>query len=147
MKVSRLLPFLLMPMLLGNVQADNSRDKEDLAIVAKSGATHAYSRMNKEDYLTLDNIEELSTHKVSPKITLRYLQKFRVVYNLSTKQVDHLKNAGVNDKVIDYLQATRYMYGEQDRFMNPDYDPFHGYDEDYFRIHHYYPSPDGVKPW
>jgi hypothetical protein len=141
-----LLLFLLLPLALWAGQ-----QKDDLVIVAHSGADGAYARMRAEKYLTLANIEELSSHKVSSEITLRYLLKFQVVYKMDQDRINQLKKAGVSEKVIDYLVSTVHRYGSDDRYMDPNYDPFHGYDEDYFRLHHYYPpsadNPSGSKPW
>jgi hypothetical protein len=121
--------------------------KQDMAVVAHSGATHAYEKMRAEHYFSVSDVAELTRHKVDPDITLRYLQKFQVAYRLNPSQVNQLKEAGTSKKVLGYMQASAHMYGTKDRNMNPNYNPFNSFNEDFLRIHHYYPDPSRSKTW
>jgi hypothetical protein len=137
---------ILLPVFTLSLHA-SKQPRQDMAVVAHSGATHAYEKMRAQHYLSISDVAELSRRKVDPNITLRYLQKFQVAYYLNPSQVNQLKEAGVSKKVLNYMQASAHMYGTKDRNMNPDYNPFNSFNEDFFRIHHYYPDPSRSKTW
>lgn len=55
---------------------------------------------------TLDEIVQMSKQGVAPEEIIRRLKETGAVYELSGSKLAALREAGVSDKVLDYLQQT-----------------------------------------
>ena len=84
-------------------------------------------RMAVFDPLELSDIMELSQKKISSEFLLRYLRSTAHVYTLDSQDVVLLRQAGVQNKVIDYLMATPSLYAM--RYSEPGYryEPYYYY--------------------
>jgi hypothetical protein len=65
-------------------------------------------RINKEQQLTLKDIENLSDAGISDSKIINIIDATGSVYHLSSADVASLKNAGVSERVIDYMLQTGY---------------------------------------
>lgn len=65
-------------------------------------------RINKEQQLTLKDIENLSDAGISDSKIINIIDATGSVYHLSSADVARLKNAGVSEHVIDYMLQTGY---------------------------------------
>ncbi len=89
-------PFLLLP------NQESAREE-----VEKSGvAPELIAKMLKGHGLNLDEIEQVATKGVSADTLTKYLRSVGSVYQLTTKDIDRLREAHVSDAVIDYLLTT-----------------------------------------
>jgi len=56
--------------------------------------------------LTLEDVKELAKAKVGDDLIISQIKSTRTVYRLSSAQIIELKNAGVSQKVLDYMINT-----------------------------------------
>ncbi|MCX6952785.1 MAG: hypothetical protein NTV51_11555 [Verrucomicrobia bacterium] len=75
--------------------------------VAERGApTALVANFQRGARLSLADIEQLAVLKVPDDVTLAYLRDTGTAYQLTTWQIARMHDAGVSDRVIDYLLAT-----------------------------------------
>lgn len=81
-----------------------------------SGAPAALvGKMQRGDRLALADLETLARHRVPDDTVLAYLRETGATYELTTAQIDQLRDAGVTVRVIDYLLATPTRVARRDR--------------------------------
>ena len=83
-----------------------------------------YQKIRRWRKTELTEIEHLAKKGVPPADTLRHLQESKAVYHLTTKDIDRLRAAGVEEEVIDYLLSTPRLGNQRLRQPNPFRDPF-----------------------
>ncbi|MBP9913938.1 MAG: hypothetical protein KBF26_11095 [Opitutaceae bacterium] len=76
-------------------------------LAAEHGASAALvETLQRGGRLSLADIERLTILKVPDDTTLAYLRRNGAAYELTLVQIDQMRNAGVSERVIDYLLAS-----------------------------------------
>ena len=63
-------------------------------------------KMERGGRLALTDLETLARHQIPDETVLAYLRQSGAAYELTTAQIDQMREAGVSVRVIDYLLAT-----------------------------------------
>ena len=63
-------------------------------------------KMERGDRLALTDMETLARQQVPDDTVLAYLRQTGAAYELTTAQIDQMREAGVSVRVIDYLLST-----------------------------------------
>lgn len=74
--------------------------------------------------IELTEIEQLAEKGVASEDILRHFQESRAVYHLTTKDIDRLRAAKVDEDVVDYILSTPKLEERRTLRVNPFYDPF-----------------------
>ncbi|MBN2480055.1 MAG: hypothetical protein JXA94_07490 [Parachlamydiales bacterium] len=80
-------------------------DEQDRKIMERT-SPRTVERMDKQEPLTIGDIIKLSQGGVSDDTIIRYIQDTRTTYNLSQAQINRLQEAGVSQRVINYMIET-----------------------------------------
>jgi outer membrane lipoprotein SlyB len=80
-------------------------DEQDRKIMEQS-SPRTVERMDRGEPLTISDVIKLSQGGVSDESIIRYLKKTESTYNLSQAQINRLKDAGVSQRVINYMVNT-----------------------------------------
>ena len=85
----------------------SGQEKADLITVRDSGVSSAtYDKMVHGDPLSLSDICALERAHVDEGVILRYLRERGTVYYLSSHDISRLKEQGVSQSLVDYMQQT-----------------------------------------
>jgi hypothetical protein len=108
---------LLLALSLAALSGCATAARRQAAVTAsQSGAPAALvSKMQQGDRLALTDLETLARSQVSDDTVLAYLRETGATYELTTAQIDQLREAGVTVRVIDYLLATPTRAARRDR--------------------------------
>ncbi len=80
-------------------------DEQDRKMMEQS-SPRTVERMDHGEPLTISDVIKLSQGGVSDETIIRYIKRSETTYNLSQAQIDRLKEAGVNQRVINYMVNT-----------------------------------------
>lgn len=80
-------------------------DEEDRKILQKN-SPRTLSRMDRGEPITVDDVIQLHQGGISDDTILRYIQETRTSYTLNQKQIRRLQQAGVSQRVIQYMIET-----------------------------------------
>jgi len=80
-------------------------DEQDRKIMEKT-SPRTVERMDLKEPLTINDIIKLSQGGVSDDTIIRYLRDTKTTYNLSQSQINRLQEAGVSQRVINYMIET-----------------------------------------
>jgi hypothetical protein len=125
MKLSRLLLFLVVPLLVAC--GPTPQQQADYGAVQRSGVNPAvYDKMVHGDSLSLGDIEDLSRAHVNDGVVLRYLRDQGTIYSLNSADVTNLRRAGVSQSIVDYMLQTARAYYDYPPLYDPWYGPWWG---------------------
>ncbi len=82
-----------------------SLDSQDREVMQKN-SPDTVERIDHGHQLTIDDIKKMSENGLSDNVIIGQIQATNSVYYLSTNEVIDLKNAGVSQRVIDYMVQT-----------------------------------------
>jgi len=82
-----------------------SLDEQDKKIMNQT-SPRTVERMDRGEPLTIGDIIKLSQGGVSDETIIRYIQQTRTTYNLSQAQITRLQEAGVSQRIINYMVDT-----------------------------------------
>ncbi len=82
-----------------------SLDSEDREVMEKN-SPDTVERIDHRQQLSIDDIKKMSENGLSDNVIIGQIQATNSVYYLSTNQIIDLKNAGVSQRVIDYMVQT-----------------------------------------
>lgn len=80
-------------------------DEQDRKIMEKT-SPRTVDRMDRKEPLTINDLIKLSQGGVSDDTIIRYIQETRTTYNLNQAQINRLQEAGVSQRVINYMVDT-----------------------------------------
>lgn len=80
-------------------------DEQDRKVMEKS-SPRTVDRMDRAEPLTLNDIIKLSQGGVSDNTIIQYIHKQKTQYNLTQTQIRRLQDAGVSQRVINYMVNT-----------------------------------------
>ncbi|NGX27961.1 MAG: hypothetical protein K940chlam1_00133 [Candidatus Anoxychlamydiales bacterium] len=80
-------------------------DEQDRKIMERT-SPRTVERMDRKEPLTINDLIKLSQGGVSDDTIIRYIQDTRTTYNLSQAQINRLQEAGVSQRVINYMIDT-----------------------------------------
>jgi outer membrane lipoprotein SlyB len=79
-----------------------SLDEQDRKVMQKT-SPRTVDRMDRREPLTVNDVIKLSQGGVSDESIIRYLQQTGSTYNLSQAQIRRLQDAGVSQRVVNYM--------------------------------------------
>ena len=77
-------------------------DEQDRKVMERT-SPRTVDRMDRSEPLTVNDIIKLSQGGVSDDSIIRYMQRTQTTYNLSQAQIRRLQDAGVSQRVINYM--------------------------------------------
>lgn len=77
-------------------------DEQDRKVMEQN-SPRTVDRMDRGEPLTINDVIKLSQGGVSDSTIIQYMQKTNTTYNLSQAQVRRLQDAGVSERVINYM--------------------------------------------
>lgn len=77
-------------------------DEQDRRVIERS-SPRTVDRMDRGDPLTINDVIKLSQGSVSDDSIIQYMRERGTAYNLTQTQVRRLKDAGVSQRVINYM--------------------------------------------
>jgi uncharacterized protein YcfJ len=77
-------------------------DEQDRKVMQRT-SPRTVERMDRSEPLTVNDVIKLSQGGVSDESIIRYLQQTGSTYNLSQAQIRRLQDAGVSQRVINYM--------------------------------------------
>jgi uncharacterized protein YcfJ len=80
-------------------------DEQDRKIMEQS-SPRTVDRMDRGEPLTINDIIKLHEGGVSDDTIIRYIRESKTTYNLSQAQIRRLQNAGVSQRVINFMMET-----------------------------------------
>jgi uncharacterized protein YcfJ len=80
-------------------------DEQDKKVMEKS-SPRTVERMNRNEPLTLNDVIKLSQGGVSDNTIIQYIHDQKTQYNLTQTQIRRLRDAGVSQRVINYMVDT-----------------------------------------
>lgn len=80
-------------------------DTQDKKVMEQS-SPRTVDRMDRGDPLTINDIIKLHESGISDETTLRYIRQTKTSYDLNQAQIRRLQNAGVSQRVIDFMLET-----------------------------------------
>lgn len=80
-------------------------DEQDRKVMERT-SPRTVERMDRREPLTVNDVIKLSQGGVSDESIIRYLQQSGTTYNLSQAQIRRLQDAGVSQRVINYMVDT-----------------------------------------
>jgi surface antigen len=80
-------------------------DEQDRKIMQES-SPRTVERMDHQEPLGINDVIKLSQGGVSDETIIRYMKRTQTTYNLSQAQINRLKEAGVSQRVINYMINT-----------------------------------------
>src|SRR5581483_6658484 len=99
-------------------------ERDRVALQRHGVSAMVEDKMLHGDWLSLNDIVELSQRGLSPQFIIRYLDATAPVYRLSSSDVVQLRHAGVSPEVIDYLLATPEYYARRVYYAPYPYYPY-----------------------
>ncbi len=91
----------------------SDEQKADYDQVARAGVSPAiYDKMVHGDPLSINDIIAISKARVNDGVIIRYIRDHGAVYFLDSSDVQHLRNEGVSQSVVDYMLQTSRNYGD-----------------------------------
>lgn len=91
--------------IVGGALIGASLDDQDRKVMERT-SPRTVERMDRAEPLTISDVIRLSQGGVTDETIVRYIQGTRTSYNLSQAQVQRLQNAGVSQRVINYMVDT-----------------------------------------
>jgi len=88
----------------------NSADREQEARL-KAQAPQTYERVNQGSPLTLADVKALAKAGISEDVIINQIHNSRTVFQLSAADIIDLRDAGVSDKVVNYMIDTPATVG------------------------------------
>ncbi|MBS0653947.1 MAG: hypothetical protein JSR39_10545 [Verrucomicrobia bacterium] len=82
-----------------------SLDSDDREVMEQK-SPDTVKRIDDGEQLTTDDIKKMSQNGLSDNVIIGQIQATNSVYYLSTNEIIDLKNAGVSQRVIDYMIQT-----------------------------------------
>jgi len=82
-----------------------SLDSDDREVMQQN-SPDTVDRIDHGQQLKLDDVKEMSKNGLSDNVIIGQIQSTKSVYYLSTNEIIDLKNAGVSQRVIDYMIQT-----------------------------------------
>jgi uncharacterized protein YcfJ len=79
-----------------------SLDEQDRKVMERT-SPRTVDRMDRREPLTVNDVIKLSQGGVSDESIIRYMQQSGTTYNLSQAQIRRLQDAGVSQRVINYM--------------------------------------------
>ena len=79
-----------------------SLDEQDRKVMQRT-SPRTVDRMDRREPLTVNDVIKLSQGGVSDESIIRYLQQTGSTYNLSQAQIRRLQDAGVSQRVVNYM--------------------------------------------
>ena len=86
--------------LIGNAMDQEQRER------LRTQAPQTYQRVDQGQPLSVADVRALASARVSDEIIISQIRNSRTVFRLSSADIIELHNAGVSDKVIDYMINT-----------------------------------------
>jgi len=80
-------------------------DEQDRQIMERR-SPRTIDRMDRGEPLTISDVIKLSQGGVSDDTIIRYIRESGTTYNLSQSQIDRMREAGVSQRVINYMVDT-----------------------------------------
>ncbi|NGX63625.1 MAG: hypothetical protein KR126chlam6_01038 [Candidatus Anoxychlamydiales bacterium] len=80
-------------------------DEQDRKIMEKT-SPRTVDRMDRKEPLTINDVIKLSQGGVNDDTIIQYIKETRTTYNLSQAQVNRLQEAGVSQRVVNYMIDT-----------------------------------------
>jgi hypothetical protein len=80
-------------------------DEQDRKVMEKS-SPRTVERMDRGEPLTVGDIIKLSQGGVSDDTIIKYIQERKTTYNLSQAQISRMQEAGVSQRIINYMIDT-----------------------------------------
>ncbi len=80
-------------------------DDQDRKIMDKT-SPRTVERMDRGEPLTINDIIKLSQGGVSDDTIIRYIKDSKTTYNLSQAQINRLQEAGVSQRVVNFMIET-----------------------------------------
>ena len=77
-------------------------DEQDRKVMEKT-SPRTVERMDRSEPLTVNDVIKLSQGGVSDETIINYMQQTGTSYNLSQAQIRRLQDAGVSQRVINYM--------------------------------------------
>jgi outer membrane lipoprotein SlyB len=77
-------------------------DEQDRKVMQRT-SPRTVDRMDRKEPLTINDVIKLSQGGVSDESIIRYMQQTGTTYNLSQAQIRRLQDAGVSQRVINYM--------------------------------------------
>ena len=77
-------------------------DEQDRKVMERS-SPRTVDRMDRSEPLTINDVIKLSQGGVSDDTIIKYMRDSNSAYTLSQAQIRRLKDAGVSQRVIDYM--------------------------------------------
>jgi outer membrane lipoprotein SlyB len=90
---------------IGGALIGAALDEQDRKIMDKTSPI-TVERMDRGEPLTINDIIKLSQGGISDETIIRYIQDTKTTYNLSQSQINRLQEAGVSQRVINYMIDT-----------------------------------------
>jgi hypothetical protein len=87
----------------------HSMDREHRAALARQ-SPETLQRMDAGQPLGLADIKALSRAGISDEVIISQIRNSRTAYRLTTAEIIDLKNAGVSQRVIDFMINTPSLY-------------------------------------
>ena len=88
----------------------NSVDREQAARL-QAQAPQTYVRMDQGSPLSLADVEALAKAGISEDVIISQIQNSRAVFHLSAADIIHLRDAGLSDKVVNFMINTPTTVG------------------------------------
>ena len=82
-----------------------SLDSDDREVMQQN-SPDTVDRIDHGQQLTLDDVKEMSKNGLSDNVIIGQIQNTRSVFHLTSDQIIELKQAGVSEKVIEYMMQT-----------------------------------------
>ncbi|MBF8263583.1 MAG: hypothetical protein HW387_1248 [Parachlamydiales bacterium] len=77
-------------------------DEQDRKVMERT-SPRTVERMDRSEPLTVNDVIKLSQGGVSDETIIRYMQQTGTTYNLSQAQIRRLQDAGVSQRVVNYM--------------------------------------------
>lgn len=91
--------------LVAGTMAGISLDSQDRKIMEQS-SPRTVDRMDRGEPLTINDVIKLSQAGVDDDTIINYIQDHETMYNLTQSQVRRMQDAGVSQRVINYMRKT-----------------------------------------
>ena len=89
----------------GAVMGGNDLDEQDRKVM-ECASPRTVERIERGEPLTVNDIVKLHEHGISDETIIAYIHDTKTTYSLSQVQIKHLQNAGVSQRVINYMIDT-----------------------------------------
>ena len=77
-------------------------DEQDRKVMEQN-SPRTVDRMDRGEPLTINDVIKLSQGGISDDTIIKYMQKTNTTYNLSQSQIRRLQDAGVSQRVVEYM--------------------------------------------